>query len=263
MMPRNQTENCAGIYLIRHLPSGALYVGQATDVRKRWQEHKKQLKVGRHHNKGLQVLWRSSDEDDFMFEIVEHAPSGLSALQLQRWLVKQERRIYVELKERGMVLNEAEPEIVATIDAVKEYRLEEEERTKRHDNRLSAKRCEIKMKAGELERQIAPQAQYLSELRREYLNKSALIKNSTGWRRLFHGRPSGFNLDEERNKLEILASEINRISPNVSSVRDEISRLREEYRCLRRQFTKVADRKWSRTLWYGLGRIPSKPKITE
>lgn len=116
------------------MPSGALYVGQATDVRKRWRGHKRQLKVGSHHNKGLQELWRGSGEDDFEFEVVENAPSGLSALQLQRWLVKEERRIYVELKEKGAALNEVEPEIVATNDAVKEYKKEEEEKNKRHNN---------------------------------------------------------------------------------------------------------------------------------
>ncbi|MEW6418954.1 MAG: tetratricopeptide repeat protein [Nitrospirota bacterium] len=262
MVPRNQKENNAGIYQIRHKPSGVLYVGQATDVRRRWREHKKQLKADNHYNKRLQKLWRSSDENDFEFEIIEKAPIGLSALQLQRWLVKEERRIYVELKRKGMAMNRVGPKIVPTTDAVKEYQKEEEERNRHDDNRISAERREIKKKIEELKRQLEPQSQKLYELRRKYFEQSELIKNSTGWRRLFHGRPPGFNPEEERKKIEMLASEINRILPNVNNVQEEISRLREEYRSLYGQFTKVADQRGFCS-WFGLRRSSSKAKIRE
>ena len=240
-----------------------LYVGQTNDTRKRWEEHRRQLRDGNHHNKGLQELWRSSGEDDFEFEIVRLAPGGLSALQLQRWLVKEEREFYVALKEKGAALNEAEPEIVATNDAVSEYQIEEEKRNQQFDHDISIERRVIKKKIEELEREIGPQAHSLRELRRQCIEKNELIKNSTGWRWLLHDRPPGFNLEEERRKLGLLASEINRILPNVNRVREEISRLEKEYRHLYHQFTKVSDRRFSRALWYGLGRLPSKPTITE
>jgi hypothetical protein len=243
------------------MPSGVLYVGQATDVHRRWREHKKQLKAINHYNKRLQKLWCSSDENDFEFEIIEKAPSGLSALQLQRWLVKEERRIYVELKRKGMAMNRVEPKIVPTTDAVKEYQKEEEERNRRDDNRISAERREIKKKFEELKRQLESQSQKLYELRKKYFEQSELIKNSTGWRLLFHGRLPGFNPEEERKKLEMLASEINHISLNVNSVQEEISRLREKYRSLYGQFSKVAERYYSTLCFIFRRRSSSKPKI--
>lgn len=229
MPPRNQTANNAGVYLIRHMPSGLLYVGQANDVRKRWREHRRELKAGSHHNKGLQELWRSSGENHFEFEIVANPPSGLSALELQRWLAGEEKRIYCDFKERGVALNEAEPEIVHTNDAVKEYIRGQDDRDKKYHAERKAARREIDQKRAELERTLAPQAQHLSALKRQYFEKSELIKNSTGWRRLFHGRPPGFNPEEERKQLGVLASEMNHIWASVHSLQDEISRLGAEY----------------------------------
>lgn len=58
----------AGIYLIKHTPSGTLFVGQANDVGTRWREHQERLRAGTHHNKGLQKLWNESADKDFQYE---------------------------------------------------------------------------------------------------------------------------------------------------------------------------------------------------
>lgn len=263
MASRNKKRNNAGIYLIRHKPSGMLYVGQANDVIKRWGEHKKQLNAGIHHNKRLQKLWRNSGVDDFEFEIVKKAPHGLSALQLQRWLIKEEREIYTMLKEKGVALNEAEPEIVATDAAIREYEKEVKERNKQNDKIISAKRREIKKKIEDLRKKIEPQRRRLYELERKHSEKSKLIKNSTGWRRLFYGRPPDFDLEEERRNLDLLTSEINRISSQVNSIQKEIHALQNEYRRLYGEFTKVAKRRMRRSALYWLMRPRNKPKISE
>lgn len=263
MASSSQAINSAGIYLIRHKLSGMSYVGQANNLHKRWEEHRQQLKAGKHHNKGLRELWLNSSEDDFEFEIARLAPSGLSPLQLQRWLVKEEREIYVVLKEKDVALNEAEPEIVATDDAVREHRIQAETSNKQFDHEISTARRVIKKKLEGLEREFRTQAQYLQELRKKYDEKNDLIKNSTGWKRLLLGRSPCLNLEEERKKLGALVLEINRISLNVNRVQEQISCLRKENRHLYHQFTKIAERRFGRALWYGLGKLPQKPTITE
>ena len=183
-----QKDNTAGIYLIKHKPSGHLYVGQANDIKKRWRQHKKQLNAGTHHNNGLQKFWNGSNSEDFDFEIVILSPKGLSSLQLQRWLVKEERKIFLALKKEGVALNAVEPEIVATGDAVKEYKIEVKKSNKQWDKSISEQRHKIKEKIAEMENRVSPHRQRLYELRRLHSEKSNLIKKSTGWRRLFHGR---------------------------------------------------------------------------
>ncbi len=263
MAQAKRSKISAGLYLIRHQPSGFLYVGQANNIKKRWSAHKKQLASGSHHNRSLQELWNESAETDFVFDIVEQAPIGLSSLQLQRWLVKEERKIYLELKDRGVALNEVEPEIVATNDAVKEYQKEEIIEKKEHDKQISAKRKLIKERIGVLERKIDPKRIRLYELRSEYRAKHELLKNSTGWRRLFHGRAVGYNPENERKLLEDLVVEITRLTPQVKNVKNEIYNLEEEYRHLYKKFSKVAEKAWARTLRYGLGRHPTKTQISE
>ena len=203
MAQAKQSKISAGIYLIRHQPSGSSYVGQANNIEKRWSEHKKQLASGSHHNKSLQKLWNESAESDFVFDVVEQAPVGKSSLQLQRWLVKEERKIYLKLQENGVALNEVEPEIAATKEAVIEFQKEEEERNKEHDKKISTERKSIKRQIESLERNIEPKRLNLTELRIEYREKSNLLKNSTGWRRLFHGRAVGYNPEIERKRRQL------------------------------------------------------------
>ena len=170
-----QKDNIAGIYLIRHKPSGHLYVGQANDIKKRWREHKKQLNAGTHHNNGLQELWNGSSSEDFDFGIVILTPPGLSPLQLQRWLVKEERKVFLALKKEGVALNAVESEIVGTGEAIKEYKNEVEKRNRKYDKRTSEQRRKIKEKIAEIEKRMSPYRQRLYELKRLHSEKSNAI----------------------------------------------------------------------------------------
>jgi group I intron endonuclease len=66
----NMTEK-PGIYAIRHLESGKVYVGSACNISKRWHRHKKDLRLGIHRNKHLQAAWTKYGEEAFVFEILE------------------------------------------------------------------------------------------------------------------------------------------------------------------------------------------------
>jgi predicted GIY-YIG superfamily endonuclease len=50
-----------GIYAIRHLESGKVCVGSASNISKRWHRHKKDLRLGVHKNKHLcEIVWRKT-----------------------------------------------------------------------------------------------------------------------------------------------------------------------------------------------------------
>lgn len=63
-------ESC-GIYTIRNLVSGRVYVGSATGFGKRWSLHRRQLKRGTHHSKLLQQSWNKHGEACFAFDAIE------------------------------------------------------------------------------------------------------------------------------------------------------------------------------------------------
>lgn len=182
------------------------------------------------------MLWGNSNNTDFSFEIVEIAPEALSSLQLQRWLIKKEREIYNVLKAKGMALNEAEPEIVPTKSAVNEFKKEVD----LNDKKISEYRRSIKNEIGSIEKKLMPRRNLLSNLMNKHSEKTELIRNSTGWRRLFHDRPTGFDAVAETRKLRALESQIQVLYDDVKKDEEEMRKLKGEYRRLYHQFSKVA-----------------------
>lgn len=63
------------IYRIRNISNGHYYIGSTVDSRKRFWEHRKQLRLGAHVCIHLQRAWNKYGEDFFKFEIVEQLAS--------------------------------------------------------------------------------------------------------------------------------------------------------------------------------------------
>lgn len=63
-----------GIYRIRCLGNGKVYIGQALDIRHRWTEHRRLLERGKHHSFHLQRAWDKYGADAFVFEVLEELP---------------------------------------------------------------------------------------------------------------------------------------------------------------------------------------------
>ena len=60
-----------GIYQIRNLLNGKIYIGQSMDIEKRWSTHRAELKHNYHHNIHLQSAWNKYGEESFEFSIIE------------------------------------------------------------------------------------------------------------------------------------------------------------------------------------------------
>lgn len=61
----------AGIYQIKNIVTGAKYIGESVDLRKRFAEHKHDLEKHSHHCKALQKAWNKTPSICFKFRIKE------------------------------------------------------------------------------------------------------------------------------------------------------------------------------------------------
>lgn len=59
-----------GIYIIINMVNAKVYVGQSSDIVKRWNQHVKELNAGRHHNYHLQSAWNMYGQSNFLFELI-------------------------------------------------------------------------------------------------------------------------------------------------------------------------------------------------
>lgn len=76
----------SGIYAIRNIRSGRVYVGSAVNIRRRFNQHRHMLRRGNHHSRRLQGSWDKHGEDCFVFEIIEFCDAGVLATREQFWI---------------------------------------------------------------------------------------------------------------------------------------------------------------------------------
>ena len=78
-----------GIYQIRNILNGRVYVGSALIIERRWIRHKKDLRAGKHHAAYLQRSWTKHGAHNFAFEIVEVVDQAQRLIEIeQRWIDK-------------------------------------------------------------------------------------------------------------------------------------------------------------------------------
>lgn len=60
----------AGVFQIRNISNGKIYIESSTNLNAIWNRHKTQLKFGSHPNEELQKDWNLLGEDNFVYEII-------------------------------------------------------------------------------------------------------------------------------------------------------------------------------------------------
>lgn len=73
----------SGIYAIRHIASGRVYIGSAVDLNRRRREHFRKLCAGSHCNSKLQNAWNKYGEDEFEFDVLEFCQKDVLILREQ------------------------------------------------------------------------------------------------------------------------------------------------------------------------------------
>lgn len=76
----------SGIYLIRNVVDGKLYIGSAVDINRRWRRHRFDLNHGKHHNIHLQRAWSEDGENSFEFSIIEVCAPEVLIIREQAWI---------------------------------------------------------------------------------------------------------------------------------------------------------------------------------
>jgi group I intron endonuclease len=75
----------SGIYQIKNLTTGKFYIGSATNVNKRFTQHKDDLRKGVHDNRYLQNAWNKYGEQDFAFSVLEYCEKDKLLKLEQSW----------------------------------------------------------------------------------------------------------------------------------------------------------------------------------
>jgi group I intron endonuclease len=79
-----------GVYRIRNTLNDKVYIGSAAySVRRRWRDHRRDLRAGKHCQHGrchLQHAWNKYGEECFVFELIEEAEPKLCVPGEQYWL---------------------------------------------------------------------------------------------------------------------------------------------------------------------------------
>jgi len=67
----------SGIYVILNTKNGKIYIGQASDLKRRWYHHKYDLNHNCHRNSYFQRAWNKYGAKSFHFKILEYCPIEL------------------------------------------------------------------------------------------------------------------------------------------------------------------------------------------
>jgi group I intron endonuclease len=67
----NSDDKVVGIYCIKNVVTGKMYIGSSINIEGRWKQHRYQLNTNRHENHYLQHSWNKHGEGSFEFSILE------------------------------------------------------------------------------------------------------------------------------------------------------------------------------------------------
>lgn len=73
-----------GVYQIRCLVNGKVYIGSAVDINNRWCIHRRSLERNRHHSVTLQRAWIKHGADAFVFEMLEVVPDRSDLIRVEQ-----------------------------------------------------------------------------------------------------------------------------------------------------------------------------------
>jgi len=78
-------EKVSGIYMIKNLVTGRVYVGSSVNMESRWSIHKHSLKHRKHHNSYLQNSYNKYGKEAFKFSIIEECTKDKLEEREQYW----------------------------------------------------------------------------------------------------------------------------------------------------------------------------------
>ena len=80
--------NITGIYQIKNLINGNIYIGQSVNIRNRWKQHIYELNNDKHSNSHLQNAWNLYGKENFEFSILEKCEINQLDEKEEYWINK-------------------------------------------------------------------------------------------------------------------------------------------------------------------------------
>ena len=87
----------AAVYKIENTKTGQVYIGQTTQYKQRWGNHKSRLRHNKHRNPKLQEDYDKYGLDAFEFKIIKEFPPDTTS----DVLLKEEEKMITEYNQRG------------------------------------------------------------------------------------------------------------------------------------------------------------------
>lgn len=84
--PSGLAKGRSGVYQIRNVVSGGVYIGSSQDIPRRWRKHREALRRGAHGNSRLQRAWDKYGENAFVFEVLLACPPNNLLTQEQMYI---------------------------------------------------------------------------------------------------------------------------------------------------------------------------------
>lgn len=92
-----------GIYQIRNLVNGKIYIGSAVNINSRWRTHKANLNLNKHKSKHLQASWNKYGINTFIFKVLEYCErEKLSECQKGKKL-SEETKLKISEKSKAQI----------------------------------------------------------------------------------------------------------------------------------------------------------------
>jgi hypothetical protein len=93
-LSKSVPDDVSGVYRIRNLATGQLYVGSTNNLRRRWLEHARGLNQGNHPCQPLARDWRAQGKATFRFELVARCGGSELPVVEQLAITKYGDRLY-------------------------------------------------------------------------------------------------------------------------------------------------------------------------
>lgn len=187
----------SGVYGIVNTVNKKVYIGStAGTFKKRFNCHKRQLRLGRHGNRHLQAAWDKYGEESFEFCVVEECEPGFCTV-LETWWID-----YYEATNRDKGYNKREvADSNLGIKRSDETRLKQSERAKNRSESVRAN-----MSAAQLGKKHSPETKAKMSATRKGRVTSLETKNRISESRMRSGSDASAKLIEYQGRVQSITS---------------------------------------------------------
>lgn len=77
----------SGIYQIKNLINGHIYIGSSDNIKNRWSSHKHYLNRNSHHSHYLQNAWNKYGVENFEFSVLEYVSIEYNLLEIEQYYI--------------------------------------------------------------------------------------------------------------------------------------------------------------------------------